>query len=408
MLKGAIGVACLCFATIAAGEPVRLSGSEIRELVAGSTVEIDAPLGAKLPVRYTQEGELAGAAGDLAPYLGASSDTGRWWVRADELCHRWRRWFNSEPQCLRLRKEGRTIYWRSQDGNSGTAVIVVAAPVKTALVSPQAQPEAPDAPEGKMRLTAPEVPPPADAVVPLAGAPVDGAERAQVPEQNGGSDARLPPPAAADTFAGGAPEAKDAVPPAFRVANVDADDVLNVRRGPSTDFEVIGELQPGSRGITITGACRSTWCPVQHQATSGWVNRIYLVSEGPWPVLPIAQHDAAEAADAPRGCLTPPARALLAHIEERFGPVQVVSTCRLGATIATTGRPSRHASGNAVDFDAGGRKAEIVQWLIVNHHDGGTMTYPDMDHIHIDIGPHFVSIAARDVPERMRRSSGEW
>jgi uncharacterized protein YcbK (DUF882 family) len=73
--------------------------------------------------------------------------------------------------------------------------------------------------------------------------------------------------------------------------------------------------------------------------------------------------------------------------------VQLISTCRPGATIAGSGRPSRHATGNAVDFNAGSRKREIVEWLIDNHRDGGTMTYPDMDHIHVDIGPHFVSIA---------------
>jgi uncharacterized protein YcbK (DUF882 family) len=83
----------------------------------------------------------------------------------------------------------------------------------------------------------------------------------------------------------------------------------------------------------------------------------------------------------------------LERIEAKFGPVKLVSTCRPGAMIAGTGRPSRHASGNAVDFDAGARKGAIVEWLIANHHQGGTMTYADMGHIHIDIGPPFVSIA---------------
>jgi hypothetical protein len=46
-----------------------------------------------------------------------------------------------------------------------------------------------------------------------------------------------------------------------------------------------------------------------------------------------------------------------------------------------------------VDFDAGSRKARIVEWLIANHRAGGVMTYAGMDHIHVDIGPHFVSIA---------------
>jgi hypothetical protein len=123
---------------------------------------------------------------------------------------------------------------------------------------------------------------------------------------------------------------------------------------------------------------------------------------------PLPRATSADAPDAPRSCLTPPTRALLTRLEERFGSVQVVSTCRLGATIAGTGRPSRHSSGNAVDFDAGSRKADIVQWLVANHHDGGTMTYPDMDHIHIDIGPHFVSIAARDLQRMRRAGGGDW
>jgi Bacterial SH3 domain/Peptidase M15 len=191
--------------------------------------------------------------------------------------------------------------------------------------------------------------------------------------------------------------------PAYMVANVARDDVLNVRSGPSTEFDVIGELEPGARGVLITGVCRSGWCPVQRQTTNGWVNRIYLMLEerieraanvqgralDPQTPRPLIR----DPVDAPRTCLTTPARALLARIEDKFGPVKLVSTCRPGAVIAGTGRPSRHASGNAVDFDAGGRKAEIVEWLIATHHDGGTMTYANMDHIHVDIGPHFVSIA---------------
>lgn len=97
--------------------------------------------------------------------------------------------------------------------------------------------------------------------------------------------------------------------------------------------------------------------------------------------------------EAPRKCLTKPVHDLLDKVEARFGPVKVISTCRPGATIAGTGRISRHASGNAVDFEAGSRKGAIINWLVANHKTGGTMTYPDMSHIHIDIGQHFVSLA---------------
>jgi Peptidase M15 len=95
-----------------------------------------------------------------------------------------------------------------------------------------------------------------------------------------------------------------------------------------------------------------------------------------------------------RGCLTPAARALLGRIEAQFGAMQIISTCRPGARIAGSGR-SKHASGNAVDFNAGGRKGAVVRWLIANHKSGGTMTYSGMSHIHVDIGPRFVSLGAR-------------
>lgn len=97
--------------------------------------------------------------------------------------------------------------------------------------------------------------------------------------------------------------------------------------------------------------------------------------------------------EAPRKCLKKGVHDLLDKIEVRFGPVRVISTCRPGATIAGSGRPSRHASGNAVDFEAGNRKGAIINWLVANHKTGGTMTYPDMSHIHIDIGQHFVSLS---------------
>lgn len=95
-----------------------------------------------------------------------------------------------------------------------------------------------------------------------------------------------------------------------------------------------------------------------------------------------------------RSCLTAPARALLARIEARFGAMQIISTCRPGARIAGTRRISRHASGNAIDFNAGSRKAAVVNWLIANHKSGGTMTYRGMSHVHVDIGPHFVALGS--------------
>jgi hypothetical protein len=74
--------------------------------------------------------------------------------------------------------------------------------------------------------------------------------------------------------------------------------------------------------------------------------------------------------------------------------MQIISTCRPGARIAGTGKISKHASGQAVDFNAGSRKGAVVKWLIANHKSGGTMTYAGMSHIHVDIGHHFVALGS--------------
>jgi hypothetical protein len=96
-----------------------------------------------------------------------------------------------------------------------------------------------------------------------------------------------------------------------------------------------------------------------------------------------------------RSCLQASARALLNRIESQFGAVSIVSTCRPGAVIAGSGKPSKHRYGLAIDFNApSGKKGAIVSWLIKNHHSGGTMTYAGMNHIHVDVGPRFVSLGA--------------
>jgi hypothetical protein len=412
MLKPVIRMTCFCsLMTLADAQSVDLTGPEISALIAGATAEIDTPLGARLPISYARDGQLTGDARQLALYLGATSDTGRWWVASDQLCHQWTQWFGSEPQCLRLRKEGGRIRWWNQNGTSGTAVLT-AAPTKIAISAAAAT----GGWDARLRNLA-EATAPASAALQtrLPAQPATAAGEQSTPAET--PVAALLLPDASARAPGKQPTSTPATPPspgkratdaAYMVANVERDDVLNVRRGPSTEFDVIGELQPGSRGVAITGACRSGWCPVQHEATRGWVNRTYLAIDERLSLAPITQENSARAnapaadaqsallrdpADAPRTCLTPPALALLERIEEKFGPVKLVSTCRPGAIIAGTGRPSRHASGNAVDFNAGTRKNQIIEWLIANHHAGGTMTYADMDHIHVDIGPYFVSIA---------------
>ena len=76
----------------AAADWTPVPGRILKELVAGSTVVIDAPMGFKLPVRHAEDGTLHGEAGGLAFYLGSATDSGRWWVERERLCYRWARW----------------------------------------------------------------------------------------------------------------------------------------------------------------------------------------------------------------------------------------------------------------------------------------------------------------------------
>lgn len=456
MLKPASTAALICMATLTGAQAESLSGKALTETVAGSLVEIDTPLGTKIPIHYSDNGRISGYAKDLAAYLGAASDTGRWWVEDDQLCHKWLKWFKTEPQCLRIEKRGAKVNWRAQDGTTGTATIVSRA--QTVAMAQPVQPPRTDrddrarqtpaaattssiamasaAPrteklEPPMRLTPPAAleepqaatpPPPAKPAMstpavsvkrPAVVASASGAGLvsrsaaaasvmpAAKPATAAAPEIGAPPPSSQPAAAIGEPE-RSASGPLFKVANVDRDDVLNMRYGPSADTAPVGAIPYDGRGIALVGECQSGWCPVRHRGVDGWVWRAFLSGEDDAKAMVqpatftrgYVESARRDAPDAPRSCLTSQARALLAQIEGKFGPVRLVSTCRAGATIAASGRPSKHASGNAIDFEAGSRKREVVDWLIANHHGGGTMTYADMDHVHIDIGPHFVSLGA--------------
>lgn len=167
------------------------------------------------------------------------------------------------------------------------------------------------------------------------------------------------------------------------------------RRGVRTGLiRIIAIETPTNPGVPVmVKRIRSVWIALVMLAAFPWMT-----------------HGAeAAGASASRSCLTGAARNLLSRIERQFGTMQVVSTCRPGARIAGTGRISRHASGNAVDFNAGGRKGAVIRWLIANHHSGGTMTYAHSGHVHVDIGHRFVSLAgSRRYASRSSRYSNRY
>lgn len=95
-----------------------------------------------------------------------------------------------------------------------------------------------------------------------------------------------------------------------------------------------------------------------------------------------------QSASTSRTCLTADTKAVLDKLEDKFGKVKIVSTCRKGAVIAGTRAPSQHRYGKAVDFDPPkGRKSEVVKWLYHNNR-GLVMTYARMSHVHFDTGQY--------------------
>ena len=85
-----------------------------------------------------------------------------------------------------------------------------------------------------------------------------------------------------------APAAATTGPGCLTVVNVDLDDGLNLRAGPSAQSRVVDVLLPGRHGVIhLDGTCTprsaawaSRWCPVTHyggdRTTKGWVKARFV------------------------------------------------------------------------------------------------------------------------------------
>ena len=107
-----------------ADEPAHLMGDAIKLTFQGSLIELDTPLGTTIPVRFTSDGLVSGESRALAPYLGAVRDRGRWWATEDHLCVKWFRWFDAEQRCLKVQVDGDKMFWREENGETGTATLI--------------------------------------------------------------------------------------------------------------------------------------------------------------------------------------------------------------------------------------------------------------------------------------------
>ena len=71
--------------------------------------------------------------------------------------------------------------------------------------------------------------------------------------------------------------AEDHIPGLFRVIDVADDDTLNIRRGPGSSYEIMGEFLPDERDIEITGlSANGKWGQTNFEGEAGWVFMRYL------------------------------------------------------------------------------------------------------------------------------------
>jgi hypothetical protein len=304
MLRPLVSVACLAAATAAAAEPARLTGKSIKETLAGAVIEIDTPAGTTIPVRFSRRGLVSGEARGLAAVLGAARDRGRWWVAGDQLCVKWFRWFEAEVRCIDLHQDGARLFWRGPEGRSGTATIAqrplppapqyalgAAAEAGIAKAEIAGTVSRASVTLPVLRLITPAEAAPASSTAPTANAPAEPVAETTVEITQPPRTDMVPLPQKAPPFAerraqpppvrpaAGRPKASERRTDSFRVAGVDAGDILNVRSGPSEAYPPVGGIPPASRSVVIVGPCRDTWCPIRHGHVSGWVNRYYLAAE---------------------------------------------------------------------------------------------------------------------------------
>jgi len=72
-------------------------------------------------------------------------------------------------------------------------------------------------------------------------------------------------------------------------------------------------------------------------------------------------------------------------VESKFGKIRITSSCRPGATVRKTGRPSMHRYCRAVDFNPPRGKYRQVARYLKTTWGGGVGTYSGrFNHIHID------------------------
>lgn len=69
----------------------------------------------------------------------------------------------------------------------------------------------------------------------------------------------------------------------FIVVNVVSDDTLNVRAAAGASSDVLGELDPDTEGLIVTGKTvvvdGQRWAPIRHGDLEGWVHTNFIAPQ---------------------------------------------------------------------------------------------------------------------------------
>ena len=300
----------------ALGEITRpITERALKRLVPGATVHLNTPIGTVVPIAYDGDGTMVGHAGAVAFYLGSSKDEGRWWVENGKLCHKWRIWFSGRRNCMSLRRAGTRLFWYGDSGKTGTGRLATRSEKRAARKVSEATRRTKKtkhrnvrtatrnlARSGQVSTPAPLAPTPPirkpqarqlahaySGAIPKHFLPRTYRSDSAVSAPDADREARTkivrrPQPRTTGSIAArpvtSAPARDRARAAHYRVVNVRADDVLNIRQEPSADALILGGIPPGSDGVFKTGACRNAWCPIRYGRRRGWVHKAYLAATG--------------------------------------------------------------------------------------------------------------------------------
>ncbi|MEP3525460.1 MAG: hypothetical protein ABJ081_10020 [Hyphomicrobiales bacterium] len=112
----------MLFGAMATANASALNNDEIKSLVNDKVVFLKIPVGGEFPLRYKPNGTVLGdgSAVGLAKFF-TPKDSGRWWVKDNQLCQKWEEWYKGKTACFVISNlDGKKFRWKRNDGKKGS------------------------------------------------------------------------------------------------------------------------------------------------------------------------------------------------------------------------------------------------------------------------------------------------